>query len=221
MELVDTQKSYNLSRESASRFLKVSIRTLDRYIRSKKVSTQVIDGRIWLNKEELEALKTGRGGVIRVDSGHVSTDRMSMDDNVDNMDNVEVFSQDNVQTVSGKTGRTRPQGSGEAYKNLYDELRKELEEKQGRLEIANYRVGQLEAQLKSSIPMLEYHRERYEIKKAEDELKGKINESENLIKRLSLSIKYEKFSKRIFIIILLIILALQPLWLIMYFNPSG
>ena len=221
MELVDAQKSYNLSRESASRFLKVSIRTLDRYIRSKKVSTQIIDGRIWLNKEELEAFKMGRGGVIRVDSGHVSTDRMSMDDNVDNMDNVEVFSQDNVQTMSGKSGRTRSQGSGEAYKNLYDELRKELEEKQGRLEIANYRVGQLEAQLKSSIPMLEYHRERYEIKKAEDELKGKINESENLIKRLSLSIKYEKFSKRIFLIILLIILALQPLWLIVYLNPSG
>ena len=221
METEETQKAYNLSRESAGRLLKVSIRTLDRYIRAKKVSTRIVDGRIWLNKEELEAFKVGKGGVIRVDSSHVSTDRMSMDDNVDSMDNVEVFSQDNVHTMSGKQGRTRQQSSGEAYKNLYDELKKELEEKQGRLEIANYRVGQLEAQVKSSIPMLEYHREKYEIKKAEDELKGKINESENLVKRLSLSIKYEKFSKRIFLIILLIILALQPLWLILYFNPSG
>lgn len=221
MEMMSMQKAYNLSRESASRLLKVSIRTLDRYIRSKKVSTRIVDGRIWLSKEEIEAFKLGRPGVIRVDSGHMSTDGVSMDDGVDNVDNVEVFSQDNVQTMSGKRGGTRRSNHEEAYKNLYDELKKELEEKQGRLEIANYRVGQLEAQVKSSIPMLEYHRERYEIKKAEDELKGKINESENLIKRLSLSIKYEKFSKRIFLIILLIILALQPLWLILYFNPSG
>lgn len=221
MEMVDTQKAYNLSRESASRLLKVSIRTLDRYIRSKKVSTRIVDGRIWLNKEELEVVKGGKSSVIRVDGEHVSTDRVSIDDSVDSMDNSEVFSPDNVRTMSGKQDRTRRHDHGEAYKNLYDELKKELEEKQGRLEIANYRVGQLEAQVKSSIPMLEYHRERYEIKKAEDELKGKINESENLIKRLSLSIKYEKFSKRIFLIILLLILALQPLWLIIYFNPSG
>jgi hypothetical protein len=221
MEMVDVQKAYNLSRESASRFLKVSIRTLDRYIRGKKVSTRVVDGRIWLSKEELEVFRAGKGGVIRVDTGHVSTDEVSIDDSVDNMDGVEVFSQDNVQTMSSKQARTRHQGSNDTYKNLYDDLRKDLEEKQGRLEIANYRVGQLEAQLKSSIPMLEYHRERYEIKKAEDELKGQLNESDNLIKRLSLSLKYEKFSKRIFLIILLIILALQPLWLIVYFNPSG
>lgn len=221
MEMVNTQKAYNVSRESASRLLKVSIRTLDRYIRSKKVSTRIVDGRIWLSKEELEGFKVGKNGIIRVDSGYVSTDAVSMDEEVDNMDNVEVFSQDNVQTVSGKRGRTRPESQGEAYKNLYDELKKELEEKQGRLEIANYRVGQLEAQVKSSIPMLEYHRERYEIKKAEDELKAKLSESENLIKRISLSIKYEKFSKRIFLIILLVILALQPLWLLLYFNPSG
>jgi hypothetical protein len=221
MEMIDAQKTYNMSRESASRFLKVSIRTLDRYIRSKKVSTRIVDGRIWLSKEELESFKVGKSGIIRVDSGYVSTDEVSIDERVDNMDNVEVFSQDNVQTMSGKRARTRPEDQGEAYKNLYDELKKELEEKQGRLEIANYRVGQLEAQVKSSIPMLEYHRERYEIKKAEDELKAKLSESENLIKRISLSIKYEKFSKRIFLIILLVILALQPLWLILYFNPSG
>lgn len=221
MEMINAQKTYNMSRESASRLLKVSIRTLDRYIRSKKVSTRIVDGRIWLSKEELEAFRMGKGGIIRVDSGYVSTDAVSMDEGVDNMDNVEVFSQDNVQTMSGKRSRTRPESQGEAYKNLYDELKKELEEKQGRLEIANYRVGQLEAQVKSSIPMLEYHREKYEIKKAEDDLKAKLSESENLIKRISLSIKYEKFSKRIFLIILLVILALQPLWLLLYFNPSG
>ena len=104
------------------------------------------------------------------------------------------------------------------YKNLYIAQSEELKEKQDRLEIANYRVGQLEAQLKSSVPMLEYHREKYEIKREQDELKDQINESKNLVSRLSISIKYERFSKRVFLIILLIILALQPLWLLLYFG---
>lgn len=220
METVDIEKSYNLSRESAGRLLKVSTRTLDRYVRAKKVSTRIIDGRIWLSKKELESFMTGKNRVIKVDVVDMSTPVMSIDNTVDTVDNSATFCPDNVDTVSTNFLRSRPQGQNDTYKKLYNELKIELEEKQGRLEIANYRVGQLEAQVKSSIPMLEYHRERYETKKAEDELKNHLTESDNLVKRLSLSIKYEKFSKRIFLIILLIILAFQPLWLLLYFNPS-
>ena len=48
------------------------------------------------------------------------------------------------------------------FKALYEGVKEELSEKQERLEIANYRVGQLETQVRNSIPMLEYHRENYE-----------------------------------------------------------
>lgn len=218
MGIVDIQKTYNLSRESASRLLKVSIRTLDRHIHSKKLSTQVVDGRIWLNKEEIGSFKQNKNRVIKVDSVDMSTPEMSIDNGVDTVDDFTVFRPDTVDNMSTRQGRTRPQNQSETYKNLYNELKLELEEKQGRLEIANYRVGQMEAQIRNSIPMLEYHREKYETKKAEDELKNRINESDNLAKRLSLSLKYEKFSKRIFLVILLIILALQPLWLLLYFR---
>ncbi len=217
MKTVDIQKRYNLSREAAGRLLKVSIRTLDRYVRAKKMSTQVVDGRIWLNKEEIEAFNVDKNRVIKVDTVSVSTSKMSIDNGIDKVDNVEVLEQESVDSVSTRHQRN---DKNETYKNLYSELREELKEKQDRLEIANYRVGQLEAQVKNSIPLLEYHREKYEIKKAEDELKNQLGESTNLIKRLSLSIKYEKFSKRVFLIILLIILALQPLWLLFYFIPS-
>lgn len=217
MEIVDIQKRYNLSREAASRLLKVSIRTLDRYVRAKRMSTQVVDGRIWLSKDEVEAFNIDKNKVIKVDTVDMSTSEMSIDNGVDKVDNIEVLEQESVDSVSTRRSKN---DKNETYKNLYSELKEELKEKQDRLEIANYRVGQLEAQVKNSIPLLEYHREKYEIKKAEDELKTQLGESTNLIKRLSLSIKYEKFSKRVFLTILLIILALQPLWLLFYFIPS-
>ncbi len=217
MEIVDIQKRYNLSREAAGRLLKVSIRTLDRYVRAKKMSTQVVDGRIWLNKEEVETFNVDKNRVIKVDTVNMSTSKMSIDNSVDKVDNIEVLEQESVDSVSTRHSRN---DKNETYKNLYSELKEDLKEKQDRLEIANYRVGQLEAQVKNSVPLLEYHREKYETKKAEDDLKNQLGESTNLIKRLSLSIKYEKFSKRVFLIILLIILALQPLWLLFYFIPS-
>lgn len=217
METVDIQKRYNLSREAAGKLLKVSVRTLDRYLKAKKVSSQIIDGRIWLDKDEIEAFRANKNKVIRVDTVSVSTSGVSIDDNVDKVDNSEVFSQDSVDPVSTKHERPRS-SSNETYKNLFLELKEELNEKQERLEIANYRVGQLEAQLRSSIPLLEYHREKYENKKVEEEFETQLSESANMLKRLSLSIKYEKFSKRIFVGLLLIVLALQPLWLFFYFN---
>ena len=220
MQIIDIEKMYSLSREAAGKLLKVSVRTVDRYIKAKKMSTQVVDGRIWLNKEEVEGFIVDKGKVVRVDSVNMSTSRMSIDDDVDKLDNVEVVNQDLVDNMSTKRERPRSLNQNETYKNLFLELKEEIKEKQDRLEIANYRVGQLEAQIRNSIPMLEYHREKYEIKKAEDELKNQLTESSNLIKRLSLSIKYEKFSKRIFVIILLIILALQPLWLLFYFGDQ-
>jgi len=158
MEIVDIQKRYNLSREAAGRLLKVSIRTLDRYVRAKKMSTQVVDGRIWLNKEEVETFNVDKNRVIKVDTVNMSTSKMSIDNSVDKVDNIEVLEQESVDSVSTRHSRN---DKNETYKNLYSELKEDLKEKQDRLEIANYRVGQLEAQVKNSVPLLEYHREKY------------------------------------------------------------
>lgn len=221
MPLDNTQKEYNLSREAASRLLKVSIRTLDRYLKAKKMSTTIVDGRIWLNRKEIEDFRSLRGRENTVDRMDMSTSKMSIDigvdrvdsevdnevDNgVDMVDTIDIEKQDFVDILGSPVEES-------IYKKLYSELRQEIGESRERLEIANYRVGQLENQLKNSIPLLEYHRESYAKEKFSDELKNKLNESIGLIKTLYLKIKYQKFTKRVFILILLAVLALQPLWL--------
>ncbi|MDA1060192.1 MAG: hypothetical protein O3B47_00160 [bacterium] len=192
------------------------MRTLDRYIKSKKLSTRTIAGRIWLDKGDIGRFKSEGYGQIKVDNVDMSTLKKSIDnrsrqvDNgVDRIDKVDVFDGDSAGFKMRKND-----AEGGTYKKLFNELREEIKEKQERLEIANYRVGQLEAQLRNSIPMLEYHRENYEKKRFEENLNKKLEQSTNLIKKLSIKLKQSNFIKRIFIIILLIILALQPLWLL-------
>lgn len=213
MQVDNIQKQYNLSRGAASRLLKVSIRTLDRYLTIKKLSSRVVSGRIWLNKEEIESFRMEKEQPITVDKVDMSTSKMSIDVDMDKVDNLDSDDQDTADILSTQP-RKMGQGSG-IYKKLYEEMKQELREKQERLEIANYRVGQLETQVRNSIPMLEYHRENYEKQKTEQDLRGKLEESTGLIKQFATKIKYEQFSKRAFLLVLLVILALQPLWLLL------
>ena len=68
-EFVDREnvkKGYSVSRKVASRLLGVSTRTVDRYVRDKRLSTVTISGRIWLNRGEVdEFLFKKRHGVER------------------------------------------------------------------------------------------------------------------------------------------------------------
>jgi len=133
-----------------------------------------------------------------------------MDTPIDSVDKVEV--------IEAKDKQNLPREENEIYKKLYFDVKEELNIKQERLEIANYRVGQLEAQLRSSMPMLEFHRDKYQSEKEKQELKEEVTKKEKEIKEVYSSVKIEKFNKRILLIILLFTLALQPLWLILYYK---
>ncbi len=223
MDKVDNQSTmktaenkYILDRKAACRLLKISTRTLDRYLKANKLTSRIESGRIRLDKAEVRAFREHQVNPVNVDNVDTQNPKMSIDNDVDNVDNVDIEVDNNVDNVE-IVSRKRP-GSFEkqVYKKLFLELKEELNEKQGRLEIANYRVGQLEAQVKSSIPMLEYHRENYEKKQKEEQYEKQLSDKTSVIKKISVQLKYEKFNKRIFLIILLTILALQPLWLLIF-----
>ncbi len=226
-----TQK-YNVDRKAASKLLKVSVRTVDRYIKKKVLSAQSIGGRIWLNKEDVVKLGTGKfsGGQFQgssyeaesvqpvfyetptIDANvYQSTPVTSIDISRDNFEQKddEVSTSETLKNVKGANG-------SQFYENLYKETREELKEKQERLEIANYRVGQLEAQLKNSIPLLEYHRESSEKKLEKARMVEKLEHADLTIKAVSQKLKIEKYNKKVVFTVLLIILALQPIWLLIF-----
>ncbi len=213
------KQAYNIDRKTASKLLKVSIRTLDRYLKAKKLSSQVVDGRIWLEKGELVRYRADRDRPVMVDKIKVSRVDMSTDVDMDNSDKIELVSQDSVDTLS-TTPRKKSKINKNVYKKLFAELKEEIQEKQERLEIANYRVGQLETQVRNSVPMLEYHRENYQRSLKEEELGNQLTESADIIKKISTQLRYVKMSKRVYIGIMLVIIALQPLWLLFLYNGN-
>ncbi len=239
----DFIKNYNFTRKDASVFLQVSIRTIDRYIKSKKLSTRMINGRILLNEIELEEFKRekniGGGGytpknkkIIKIGERKDTVDtvdtgvdrRVDKVDKVDKVDIPEIGAEknkekhDDINIISSfERGQNKQE---DLFAESYKEIKQDLREKQERLEIANYRVGQLEAQLKNSIPLLEYHNQNLERRKKQEETKKQLKDSFNIIEKLQQKLNYQKYSKTIFLIILFIILALQPIWLFFVLNES-
>lgn len=205
---------YNIDRKGASKLLKVSVRTVDRYLKSKKLSSRVVDGRVWLNKDEVEGYLEREHRGLKVDSGHVSTYELSSDNTLDKDDNAD-DNVDKVETFSSKTSRKK---AGNTYKKLYEKLQEDLQEKQGRLEIANYRVGQLENQLRNSIPLLQYHRETSDRLLLEKKHRTEIKEKTRSLQTLQRALRNEKAIKKIFAFFCFLIMALQPLWLLLLPN---
>jgi hypothetical protein len=207
------QSEYTIDRKAASKLLKVSIRTVDRYIRSKKLAIEEKDGRIRLNKKQIIKLRRSEDSRQDMDTASpiMSIDKRGSVPVSMSIDSVHSVSTRNGQNSSGKTHIT----GGEVYQKLFEELQLELKSKQERLEGANYRVGQLEGLLKESMPLMDHNRLLLAERTEKQEIEAQ---------HLSLKIEYdqigeryrdEHLSRRVLIIFLFIIMLLQPLWLLL------
>jgi excisionase family DNA binding protein len=203
-------QQYNIDRKAASKLLKVSVRTVDRYVKKKKLTAQNVGGRVWLNKDEVESMSGYAEGPTMDIGVDMSTPVTSIDSPQDIHEEID-------DTLSTSQTRKIVKGASSSgfYKELYGATKEELNEKQERLEIANYRVGQLEAQLKNSIPLLEYHRESAAKKLEKAKILEKIGYAEKSIRSLAKKLKFEQYNKKVILTILLVLLALQPLWLLL------
>ncbi len=194
-----------LDRDEASKVLKVSTRTLDRYIRRYKIKIKkegrkvlmkradvdwIINDHIGQFLDDFKRLKTGKTGAMP-DVGHVGQD-------------VQLAVKDlKVESVMVKEETV--------YKELYFELKKELKERQERLEAATYRVGQLESQLKSMVPLLDYNRKEKELHEAKIALESRVAENQDTIKKMHGVLRAERVAKWVYLALVGLLLVVEPI----------
>lgn len=200
--------SYEIDRKAASKLLKVSLRTVDRYVRQGRLTSENRDGRIWFTKADIseflsrQSRQSRHGGVDNVDK--------SGSKRVDIVDSIPVEDVDTVVKPKKK------KSAEPVFKNLYEDAKKKLEGQQERLEAANYRVGQLEAQLKNTVPLLTYEEERSKAHEVQRELKDEIKDRDKKLTVAEKVIREERLNRIIIAAVLFIVLALQPiLWFLL------
>ncbi len=242
---INTQHAKLVDRKTAAEILAVSVRTIDRYLNSGKLNKQEIAGRIFIPLKEVNKFSVFRpADLVQLHQtqeyrhpeqeviNHQGTRQSAEPETNHSLDQHSVGESAN-QAATVFSSKVEEEKIS-VYKKLFEELQEELKQKQERLEGANYRVGQLEGLLKESIPLIDYKKalaesasKTQELEKMLDQfessnqqlqnsLEAKINEVGQVAKRLS----EERVIKRIFLILLVILFLLQPLWLLLPSAPG-
>ncbi len=176
-------KMYNVTREVASKSLNISTRTIDRYIKSGKLSYKKIANKVLLAKEEIISLKE-----------EFATLHQEL--------NTEIINQS-----TGFTSTSSLANKGDFEKNIdqkiekffliFKEKEKMLEEKNKIIFVLQQRVSELESKIQHMVALPDYNKEKQEAIIEKQKLEEKIGQLKGMIKN-------EKLKNLIFIALSLV-----------------
>lgn len=211
---METKASQEIDRKNASRILGVSMRTIDRYIRSGKLFAWTDNRRIWLDKEQIMNFPR----LQRLTQPLAVSTRQIAKSTQNVVKKDAPFGRSSYGTASSLSLTTPRLGLPEEtnfYKDLYEEVKRGTNDYQQKLEQANYRIGQLESQIihpaVSQTPRHIEHVEHRNDPVAMELLRREITDKEKTVEALKNLLKQEKTGRVVITILMYIVLFALPL----------
>lgn len=219
--MMSTEAVSYVDRDEASRILNVSTRTVDRYLRKNRIKTRRDGRRILIKRTDIDR-------IIQEHIGHYIDLNMERSREILNGQAVEhqptvevkdikiesirepesIDSNHTLQTVSESREYHEDE---EVYKDLFLEAKKDLKERQERLEAATYRVGQLETQLKNMVPLLDFTRKEKELRETQDVMEKKMFEASMNLEKTERRLKTERVAKWVYLSLVGLLLIVEPI----------
>ena len=160
-------KRYTVTRNQAASLLWVSTRTIDRYVKSGKLSYKKIANKVILNEEELRVLQNEFSSLRQEVSTELIWDKNS---------SISVKSVTDMSTIDEKLDK---------FYLIFQEKDKQIDEKNKIIFMLQQRIGELEAKIQTMIALPDYNKEKQqaiEEKRILEEklakLKSKVREQE-------------------------------------------
>lgn len=223
-----TPNDFTLTREEASERLGVSVRTVDRYIRRHVFEVQRSGRQVWISQTSFEnylknlpfePAATGTPSASPLKARHLLPQTVSESDVSE-----AIAVPGRPETLAAeRSAPTRPTATFTAhahdydhplsptyiYKTLYEELKEKHDEQVKRLEGAHYRVGQLEAQVKSMVPEMEYKKQQKQLLLMGEQLKTTVEEAQHKLLEAKKRVHTERLNKNVYISLVYSLLAMH------------
>ncbi|MDX9970427.1 MAG: hypothetical protein RBS56_00775 [Candidatus Gracilibacteria bacterium] len=208
------ENSYTISRQDAAKILKLSVRTLDRYLKGKKISSKEVEGRVYLNMDEIrnfsnkktrkytnlstpkvpENVYRQNAEIVYTKTPDLGASKSQNEEKVVYRQKSENVYRQNVEIVHSDTEEVdAPSNMGQKIiseeKNIFYD---------------NPEIEDLKKQLKENIEF-QQNKERA--------LMAQISEVRFSKTEYERSLRLEKIKKTFFLILFLAILAFQPVWI--------
>ena len=171
-------KTYWITRESAAKILWISTRTIDRYIKSWKLSYKKVANKVLLAKEEIAGLQEDYWALHQ----EITTEVVKQ---------TEITTPKAVSTVNPSLEKSVEEKI-DKFMLIFNEKDKILEEKNKVIFMLQQRVWELEAKLKTMVALPDYTKEKQEAILEKQKLEEKIAE-------LKWTVKIEKSKSVIFL----------------------
>ncbi len=184
-------KTYNVTREVAAKSLNISTRTVDRYIKSGKLSYKKIANKVLLAKEEVLTLKQEFATLHQELSSEIISQSTTTNTNLANKGDLENVIDQKI----------------EKFFLIFKEKEKILEEKNKMIFVLQQRVTELETKIKHMVALPDYNKEKQEAIIEKQKLEEKIGQLKGMIKN-------EKLKNLIFIGLSLIFIVVAGFFIL-------
>ena len=134
-------KRYTVTRNQAANLLGVSTRTIDRYVKSGKLSYKKIANKVILNEEELRILQNEFSSLRQEISTELIWDN----------DSLSVRQITNMSSIDEKLDK---------FYLIFQEKDKQIDEKNKIIFMLQQRIGELEAKIQTMIALPDYNKEK-------------------------------------------------------------
>lgn len=162
-------RTYWITRENAAKLLGISTRTIDRYIKSWKLSYKKVANKVLLAKEEIASLQEDYGALHQ----EISTEVVKQ---------TEITTPKAVSWVNPSLEKAVEEKI-DKFMLIFNEKDKILEEKNKVIFMLQQRVWELEAKLKTMVALPDYTKEKQEALLEKQKLEEKIAELKWTVKR--------------------------------------
>lgn len=158
---------YNISREAAAQYLGVSTRTIDRYVKSGKLSYKKVANKVILVKEEVDQLKNDFS-MLRQDAEY--TEVISPSSN-----SIAPKQQSSAPATRGGNNDAINERLDQFF-GLITEKDKALEDKNKVIFVLQQKIGDLEGRMKSMIALPDHTEEKQKLIVEKERLESKLKE---------------------------------------------
>lgn len=193
---------YSLSREDAAEILGVSTRSIDRYIKSGKISTEKQGRKLMLSDDDVENIKTwGK-----------SKQKIIMPDEVFNSEKKDDKIEEN-EYIETKEIEVKDENISTSLDMIYFDMKQEIKTKDMKIAELSYKLWKLEEVAKNSISISDHKKNQFLLEESKAETQSQLNEAKNLYKRFESAYRDEKNANMILIIIsIALFVMLIALW---------
>ncbi len=188
-------ESYNLTRQEAADLLEISVRSLDRSIKSGKIRSEKRGKSVYINDSDIKNINSDSSSkpiIITNDSSKKST-------KLENLSSKNISTKKDVEQFDKIT---------KTFENIYTDLRNQIDKKDKIIQELSVQVGVSQEQVKQSISVSEHNRSQMLLEESKTHISKQMNNLSEEKEKIKSELKDEKFDKKVLIAFVFILLAL-------------